>query len=109
MPVCASIASFNQVSNSGSTNVWEVYVEALIPVLKGLPLVKSLDIDLGYRRSDYKVSGSVDTYKGDLNWNITGGLRFRGGYERAVRAPQSDRAVRRTRGPSPVSTRSIPA
>jgi outer membrane receptor protein involved in Fe transport len=86
-PVCSSIAGFNQVSNAGSTNVWEVYAEALIPIVKDLPLVKSLDVDLGYRYSNYQLSGKVDTYKGDLNWNVGGGLRFRGGYERAVRAP----------------------
>lgn len=87
-PVCSSvIQGFNQVSNAGSISVWELYGEALIPVLRDLPLVKSLDIDLAYRYSDYSLAGGVNTYKADGNWRIADWLMVRAGYERAVRAP----------------------
>ncbi|MCD9029556.1 TonB-dependent receptor [Luteimonas sp. BDR2-5] len=73
--------------SSGSTSVREAYVEALVPLLYDRPLAHALDLGLGYRYSDYDVSGGVDTYKLDFNWALTPGLRLRGGYQRAVRAP----------------------
>lgn len=73
--------------SSGSSNVKELYVEALLPVLADLPLVQQFDVSLGYRFSDYNLAGSVHTYKADGNWAVTDSLRIRGGYARAVRAP----------------------
>lgn len=77
---------FTQASK-GSSNVKEVYVELLVPVLRDLPAIKSLEIDLGYRYSDYNLAGGVHTYKADANWQVISALRIRGGYARAVRAP----------------------
>lgn len=74
-------------SSRGSSNVKELYVEALLPVLAGLPLVQQLDLSVGYRFSDYNLAGSVHTYKADGNWAVTDSFRIRGGYARAVRAP----------------------
>ncbi|MCR5876486.1 hypothetical protein LRS10_21465 [Phenylobacterium sp. J426] len=50
-----------------------------MPVLRDLLLVEELNIDVAYRRSDYNLVGSVDTYKGSIDWAIASGLRFRGG------------------------------
>lgn len=72
---------------SGSTNVKEVYGELLVPLLRDLPLIKKLEADVAFRYSDYNTVGSVFTYKGDLSWQFVGGFTFRGGYERAIRAP----------------------
>lgn len=72
---------------SGRTEVKEAYGELLVPLLKDLPLVKDLDADLGFRVSDYDTIGSVMTYKADLSWKTLYGVTFRGGYERAIRAP----------------------
>ncbi|MDR6530196.1 outer membrane receptor protein involved in Fe transport [Caulobacter rhizosphaerae] len=74
-------------ASSGSDEVREVYGELLVPVLAGLPLVKQLDVDLGYRYSDYRTVGGVSTYKADFNWKVVGALGLRGGYARAIRAP----------------------
>ena len=71
----------------GSTSVGEVYVETLVPVLYDRPFAHSLDVGLAYRYSDYDLSGGVDTYKADFSWSLVDGLRLRGGYQRAVRAP----------------------
>src|SRR3546814_8841687 len=35
----------------------------------------------------YKQSGGVSTYKVDVDWTVTDGVRLRGGYQRAIRAP----------------------
>ncbi|PXA94819.1 TonB-dependent receptor [Caulobacter sp. D4A] len=70
-----------------STHVSEVYGELLVPVLKDLPFIKSMNLDLGYRYSNYATVGGVDAYKIDGDWEIVDGFRLRGGYNRAVRAP----------------------
>ena len=72
---------------SGETDVKEVYGELLIPLLHNLPMVQELSIDPAYRYSDYNTSGGSSTYKVDFNWLVVDQLRLRGGYERAVRAP----------------------
>jgi outer membrane receptor protein involved in Fe transport len=71
----------------GDTDVTELYVEALVPILKDIPGIKSLDLTLGYRWSDYSTAGNVSSYKGELAWQIFDPIRLRGSYQRAVRAP----------------------
>ncbi len=73
--------------SNGSTDVYELYGELLIPVLKDLPLVRELNVDLAYRFSKYDTVGGVHTYKASGDWEIFDGLRARGGYSRAIRAP----------------------
>jgi len=74
-------------ASSGATHVFEYYGELLVPVLKDLPLVKEFNLDAAYRYSHYNLSGGTNTYKADANWLVVDGLRLRGGYQRAVRAP----------------------
>jgi len=81
------LAGLSSQPLSGSDKVREAYGELLIPLLRDLPLVRSLETNLGYRVSDYNTIGSVSTYKADLSWEIFEGLRVRGGIQRAVRAP----------------------
>ncbi len=75
------------VAVQGTTSVKELYAEAAIPVVKDLPLVKSLEIDPGYRFSEYIPEGSVNTFKIMGNWAVTDWVKFRGGLEVANRAP----------------------
>lgn len=72
---------------SGSDKVGEIYGELLVPLLRDLPFVHSLETNLGYRVSKYDTIGRVSSYKADLSWEIVEGLRVRGGVQRAVRAP----------------------
>ncbi|MBX5461851.1 MAG: TonB-dependent receptor [Steroidobacteraceae bacterium] len=81
------IGQFGVQPVSGTNSVKEVFGEALIPLLSGLPGVELLELNLGYRYSDYNHSGGSSAYKADLNWQVSEPLRFRGGYQRAVRAP----------------------
>src|SRR5690606_39429985 len=46
-----------------------------------------LNLELGYRYSDYLFQGGIDTYKALVDWGITEQLRFRGGRQLATRAP----------------------
>ena len=43
-----------------------------------LPFVEELNLELGYRYSDYELQGGVSTYKALVDWGITDTLRFRG-------------------------------
>jgi outer membrane receptor protein involved in Fe transport len=73
-----------------SQNVWEVAVEANVPVLKNLPLVQAFDLNLAGRYTNYSVSGSVQTWKIGFNWNVVDNLRFRGTTSIDIRAPTLD-------------------
>ncbi|KQW83235.1 TonB-dependent receptor plug domain-containing protein [Brevundimonas sp. Root1279] len=84
----SEIAGFNPSQPlRGTTNSLEYFLELLVPVLSDLPFIQQLDLNLGYRVSDYTTVGWVDAYKADLDWEVTDQLRFRGGVQRAVRAP----------------------
>jgi iron complex outermembrane recepter protein len=71
----------------GSIEVREAYAELLIPVLRDLPFVRQLDLELGGRESDYDTTGSSETYKVAFDWRTNDWLRIRGTYNRAERAP----------------------
>lgn len=73
--------------SQGTTEVWEAYGELLVPILKDRPFAESLELNLGYRYSRYNISGGASTYKVEGHYSPVRGLRLRGGYARAVRAP----------------------
>lgn len=81
------VGVFRTGASRGSSDVYEAYVETLLPLLSDRALAKSFDIGLGWRYSDYQHAGGVNTYKFDFNWGVTDPLRVRGSYQRAVRAP----------------------
>jgi len=80
---------FGAAPTSGSTHVKEVFFETLVPLLNGRKFAQELNLTLGYRRSDYNFSGAANTWKTDFNWRMHDALRFRGGYQRAIRAPNT--------------------
>ncbi len=71
----------------GSFDVTELFTEILVPIIQDAPLAHNLSLDLGYRYSDYSTSGGVDTYKTMFSWALNESLAFRGGFNRAIRAP----------------------
>ncbi len=73
--------------SSGSFTVKEFYGETIIPVLRDIPLVKSLDINGAARRTDYSTSGKVTTWKLGATWEVNDQLRLRGTRSRDIRAP----------------------
>ena len=68
-------------------SVDDYYVEALVPVVNDLPFVQRLELELGYRYSDYEVVDAETTWKLLANWEVNDKVRVRGGYNRATRAP----------------------
>jgi iron complex outermembrane recepter protein len=80
----------------GRVGVKEGYGELLVPVVRDLPFVQGLDLDLAGRYSSYdwhggdpNVNGGTGgwTYMAQGDWKVNNWLRFRGGYQLAVRAP----------------------
>lgn len=75
------------VSNAAKQNVKEVAGEAQIPLLHNVPLIKSLDLNLAARLTDYSTSGSATTWKIGGSWEVVPSLRFRATRSRDIRAP----------------------
>lgn len=67
--------------------VKDLWAEVLVPVLKDLPFLKKFELELGGRHSGYKNTDSTNTYKINANIQVNDWLRFRGGYNKATRAP----------------------
>lgn len=82
------IYGFNAVQDQiGSIEVTEYYTEVKVPLLKDAPLAESMNVEFGYRVSDYSTVGSVETYKVGADWSPVSWLRFRASHNKAVRAP----------------------
>lgn len=71
---------------SGSFDVKEVFTEVRLPLAQD-SWVYDFTITGGYRYSDYSTGATTDTYKIEAELAPTRDFRFRGGYNRAVRAP----------------------
>lgn len=77
----------------GGYQVYEGYGELIVPLISDKPLFESLTVEGGVRYSSYKVdavgSPSYDTwtYKAGGSWEPVSGVKLRGNYQRAVRAP----------------------
>ncbi|HVI06076.1 MAG TPA: TonB-dependent receptor, partial [Sphingomicrobium sp.] len=82
-----SLAYGSATASSGSQNAKEVFGELLLPFLKDRSFAKELSVDLGYRYSKYNTFSGKSTWKADASWTVVNGLRFRGGYSFAFRAP----------------------
>lgn len=71
----------------GTVNVKEAFVEFNVPLLSDLPLVRTLDLNLAGRATDYSTSGSVETWKVGTTWRPVDDLLLRATVSRDIRAP----------------------
>lgn len=71
----------------GSTNVKEGFVELVAPLAGDMPFIHRLTFNAGYRHSSYNYAGEADTFKLGLDWSPSPELTLRGGFNRAIRAP----------------------
>jgi outer membrane receptor protein involved in Fe transport len=75
---------------NGQFSVRELFTEVQIPLISDRPFFEQLEFRAGYRYSKYDVANnsfSTDTYKFEGEWAPVRDIRFRGSYNRAVRAP----------------------
>ncbi len=82
--------TFPNTVSSGEFDVAELYGELLIPIVSDGPSgVEAFSVELGGRISDWSMSqvDKVETYKALFDWTIVPRYRLRGGFNRAMRAP----------------------
>jgi outer membrane receptor protein involved in Fe transport len=80
-------SSGNNKSYSGKNNVKEAYAEVEAPILKDMPGFKALGVNGAVRRTDYKISGAVTTWKVGGTWEPVDGVLLRMTRSRDIRAP----------------------
>ncbi|MEP7313147.1 MAG: TonB-dependent receptor [Pseudomonadota bacterium] len=73
-------------SLNAQTKANDVYAELLVPVIAD-SFVKKIELEIGGRYSEYDKTDSTTTYKINGNIQVNDSVRFRGGYNRATRAP----------------------
>jgi iron complex outermembrane receptor protein len=96
-PISQNLGFFvNNAQNiNGKVDVTEGYAESVVPLLKDVPLARSVDFNGAVRRTHYDrsspTSGSSDvsttTYKVGLTWQVIESFRIRGTKSRDIRAP----------------------
>lgn len=84
---CLGGAGGNTLPIKGGFEVDEIFGEAIVPLINDMPGAQSLDLELGYRYSDYTPTGVNKTWKYGLSWVPVDSLRFRVMQQRAARAP----------------------
>ncbi|WP_253201554.1 TonB-dependent receptor plug domain-containing protein [Sphingomonas quercus] len=72
---------------AGGYNVKEVFGEIGVPILADMPFFHRLELEAAIRYSKYSSIGGVVAYKGGVQYAPVSWVRFRGAYNRAVRAP----------------------
>lgn len=73
---------------SGYIDVYELSGELRVPLLKDIPFIEELNLELAGRLSDYSSQNkTTKTYKIAGDWKVYEDLRLRASYNRAVRAP----------------------
>ena len=77
-------------NRSGRFSLKEYAVEMLVPLAKDLPLIRSLNMELGYRQTEFSTGNTSDDYgswKVGGEWSPVQMLRVRGMVQKATRAP----------------------
>ncbi len=75
------------VAIDNGDSVTEEWAELRAPLVQDKPFARDLVFDTALRHSDYSIAGQVNTYKYELQWAPISDLRFRGTFQRAIRAP----------------------
>lgn len=74
----------------GARKVTSAYIEFAVPVISpemGVPLVRSIELQLAGRAEDYSDVGSVAKPKVALAWDVVDGFRVRGSWAQGFKAP----------------------
>ena len=85
----AMIGDANRLPTNGGYDVTEAFAEINIPLLANSPGTDYLAINGAARLANYSTVGDVSTWKYGFEWSpsFADGLRFRGGQQRSIRAP----------------------
>jgi outer membrane receptor protein involved in Fe transport len=81
------ISNILEDSHGSSQGVWELAMEAQLPLLKDLPLAEAVDINAAARYTDYDTSGTVWTWKVGGQWTFDEEVTARAVISLDIRAP----------------------
>jgi outer membrane receptor protein involved in Fe transport len=84
---CPGPSSVCTSPSQGGYNVKEAYAELLIPILKDLPFVHTLNVDVGDRFSKYSNFGSTNNWKAAIEYRPIEDLLLRATVAKVFRAP----------------------
>jgi iron complex outermembrane recepter protein len=105
----SSLIQNSTVANvHGQYIVKEAFTEWLVPLLADKPGAKQLNLSAAARYADYSGSGGVWSWKGGLDWQVTGDLRLRGTLSRDLRAATLLERFNQTGGVGTVSDKFWP-
>ena len=62
-------------NTAGAFDVQEVFVEARLPLLKNLPLMKALDAQVAVRQGKYSTVGDTTSWNSGLDWGVNSTFR----------------------------------
>jgi outer membrane receptor protein involved in Fe transport len=100
---------FSNVPNiRGNYDVKELFSELVMPVLRDQPWMRALNFQGAVRWADYGGSGTIWSWKGGLDAQITDELRLRGTYSHDTRAGNISDRFDRTGGAATVIDRKVP-
>jgi len=78
----------NALANTaGRYTVREAFIETKLPLLVNLPLVKSLDGTVAFRRGEYSTVGKTNSWNLGLDWAMNSAFRTRATLAQSTRAP----------------------
>jgi len=86
-PFSCPLGSLCAGHSQGGYNVKEAYGELLVPLLKDMPFVRSLNVTLGDRYSKYSDFGSTNNWKAAFEYKPIDDLLLRGTVTSVFRAP----------------------
>ena len=70
---------------SGGYDVFELFMEASIPLVEGKQFAEELTLDLAFRYSDYSYGVTTETFGIRTGWAINQDVKVRGSFQRAIR------------------------
>ena len=92
-------AGIDDQEMSGRFDVYEVFAETLVPLLRDRPFMQAVDFSAAIRHAEYSGSGGVLAWKAGLDWRLNDQLRLRVTRSRDTRAATlSERFDRSTAG-----------
>lgn len=70
---------------SGGYDVFELFMEASVPLVEGRPFAEELTLDAAFRYSDYSYGVNTETFGIRTGWAINQDVKVRGSFQRAIR------------------------
>ena len=70
---------------SGGYSIFELFMEASIPLIEGRQFAEELNLEFGFRYSDYDYGATTETFGIRTGWAINHDVKLRGSFQRAIR------------------------